>query len=69
MPSTAAAWLWRVFVRLDRGLDHTEVALVRELGNKARRLREKAAPERAPEMVDRVLAVVGGYYGQRDLLQ
>lgn len=77
MPPTLAQWIFVTFVRLDNGLDHTEMALVRDLGRKARKLRTKfiegkkeglEIPQVAEETVDMILAVVGVYYGQRDLL-
>lgn len=77
MPATLAEWIFMTFVRLDNGLDHTELSLVRDLGRKARKLRAKFAegkkegvsiPNIAEDTVDMILAVVGTYYGQRDLL-
>lgn len=77
MPSTLTEWIFITFVRLDNGLDHTEMSLVRDLGRKARKLRTKflegkneglSIPAVAEETVDMILAVVGVYYGQRDLL-
>lgn len=92
MPSSASEWLWQVFVRLDCGLVHTELAIVRDLGLKAKKLRLKHQEQKGSdqegeskvttedcldvrenpgpsETIDRVLAVVGSYYGQRDLLE
>ncbi|KAF5208585.1 putative pre-mRNA-splicing factor [Clavispora lusitaniae] len=92
MPASASEWLWQVFVRLDCGLVHTELAIVRDLGLKARKLRLKHQEQKGSdkegeskittedcsdvrenpgpsETIDRVLAVVGSYYGQRDLLE
>lgn len=77
MPSTLTEWIFATFVRLDSELDHTELALVRDLGRKAQKLRRKflegeqagaVVPQVARDAVDLVLAAVGGYYGQRDLL-
>lgn len=77
MPSTLLEWMFATFVRLDNGLEHTEMALVRELGKKARKLRTKfrngaqegaVIPQEAQDAVNMVLAVIGHYYGQRDLL-
>lgn len=77
MPVTLTEWIFVTFVRLDNGLDHTELSLVRDLGRKARKLRTKFLegkseglniPAVAEETVDMILAVVGVYYGQRDLL-
>lgn len=77
MPTTLAEWIFATFVRLDSGLDYTELSLVRDLGLKARKLRAKfiagkqdglSVPEVAQDTVDMILAVVGTYYGQRDLL-
>ncbi|SGZ47347.1 CIC11C00000003383 [Sungouiella intermedia] len=77
MPATLMEWIFVTFVRLDNGLDHTEMSLVRDLGRKARKLRTKflegkseglSIPAVAEETVDMILAVVGVYYGQRDLL-
>lgn len=92
MPASASEWLWQVFVRLDCGLVHTELAIVRDLGLKAKKLRLKHQEQKGSdqegeskittedcldvrenpgpsETIDRVLAVVGSYYGQRDLLE
>lgn len=77
MSPTLSEWIFITFVRLDNGLDHTELALVRDLGRKAKKLRTKflegkkegvEIPKVAEETVDMILAVVGSYYGQRDLL-
>lgn len=77
MPATLTQWLHAVFVRIDNALDHTEAAIIRDLGRKARLLRDKfragveegvVVPEQAVETVEYVVAVVGGYFGQRDLL-
>lgn len=77
IPATLTQWLHAVFVRIDNALDHTEAAILRDLGRKARLLRDKfraglkegvVVPELAVETVEYVVAVVGGYYGQRDLL-
>lgn len=77
MPQSLSEWIFATFVRLDEGLDHTEMALVRDLGKKARKLRNKfrsgvlagaEVPQLPQEVVNMVLAVVGQYYGQRDLL-
>lgn len=77
MSPTLGEWIFITFVRLDNGLDHTELALVRDLGRKAKKLRTKflegkkegvEIPKTAEETVDMILAVVGSYFGQRDLL-
>ncbi|KAM9920419.1 hypothetical protein OXX59_007233 [Metschnikowia pulcherrima] len=77
MPENLADWIFATFVRLDNGLDHQELAIVRALGIKAQKLREKlieAATQGteishvASSCVDMVLAVVSHYYRQRDLV-
>ncbi|KAM9911247.1 hypothetical protein OXX69_003697 [Metschnikowia pulcherrima] len=77
MPENLADWIFATFVRLDNGLDHQELAIVRALGIKAQKLREKlieAAAQGteishvASSCVDMVLAVVSHYYRQRDLV-
>ncbi|KAJ8143905.1 hypothetical protein OY671_002980 [Metschnikowia pulcherrima] len=77
MPENLTDWIFATFVRLDNGLDHQELAIVRALGIKAQKLREKlieAAAQGteishvASRCVDMVLAVVSHYYRQRDLV-
>ncbi|KAM9896489.1 hypothetical protein OXX79_007443 [Metschnikowia pulcherrima] len=77
MPENLADWIFATFVRLDNGLDHQELAIVRALGIKAQKLREKlieAATQGteishvASSCVDMVLVVVSHYYRQRDLV-
>ncbi|QBM89624.1 Survival motor neuron SMN interacting protein 1 SIP1 [Metschnikowia aff. pulcherrima] len=77
MPENLADWIFATFVRLDNGLDHQELAIVRALGIKAQKLREKLieAATQGTEIshvallcVDMVLAVVSHYYRQRDLV-
>lgn len=71
MPCTVQEWMFTTFVRLDNGLDHREMAIVRDLGRKAQKLRLKAVAANVPHnpAYDMVLAVVGEYYGQKDLLE
>lgn len=71
MPPCVEQWIWATFVRLDNGLDHCEIAIVRDLGRKASKLRLKAvaAQNSYPTVYDVILAVVGDYYGQKDLLK
>lgn len=71
MPPTLQEWIFATFARLDNGLDHREAAIVRDLGRKAHKLRLKAVAANVPchPTYDMVLAVVGEYYGQKDLLE
>ncbi|WPK23808.1 hypothetical protein PUMCH_001054 [Australozyma saopauloensis] len=71
MPSTLSEWIFATFVRLDNGLDHKELALVRDLGCKAQKLRLKCVAADMPynATYDTILAIVGEYYGQKDLLR
>lgn len=72
MPPTLGEWIFATFVRLDKALDALEVAFVRALGKKARKLRAdpKSAnlPQASQDTLTTVLALVGCYYGQGDLL-
>lgn len=71
MPPSVDQWIFCTFVRLDNGLDHRELAFVRDLGRKARKLRLKSMAANIPytHAYDMILAIVGEYYGQRDLLE
>lgn len=70
MPPTVGQWIFSTFVRLDNGLDHRELAIVRDLGRKALKLRQKAVAANVSynPIYDMILAVVGNYFGQKDLL-
>lgn len=77
MPKSLAEWIFATFVRLDSGLDHQELAIVRALGVKAQKLREKFlegvaagahVSDVAQQCVDMILAVISQYFGQRDLV-
>lgn len=73
MPATLTQWIFATFVRLDEGLDSTELAIVRDLALKAEKVRQKLEAledsSTARECIEMVLAVVSGYYGQRDLVE
>lgn len=73
MPEKLSKWIFATFVRLDKGLNFAEVSIVRDLGKKARKLLTKAHDDDALSSTVKytlamVLAVVGAYYGQKDLL-
>ena len=65
-------WIFRLFLRLDNLLDHTEQAIVRELGKKAIKVKDKVDEKSMTEIVkyttDMMITIVGDYYGQKDLL-
>lgn len=71
MPPTVGEWIFATFVRLDNGLDYRELAIVRDLGRKAHKLRLKLVAANVPynPTYDMILAIVGDYFGQRDLLE
>ncbi|GEQ72650.1 hypothetical protein JCM33374_g6337 [Metschnikowia sp. JCM 33374] len=77
MPETLTEWIFATFVRLDCGLDHQELAIVRALGVKAQKLREKFREAATQEVqvsqlvqscVDMIVTVVSEYFGQKDLI-
>lgn len=65
-------WIFRLFLRLDNLLDHTEQSIVREFGKKAIKVKDKVGLENMTEIVkyttDMIITIVGDYYGQKDLL-
>lgn len=64
-------WLFALFVRLDRPLDQTETAIVREVAKKALRIHERANGElntTTRYSIGYVVAINALYYGQQDLL-
>lgn len=71
MPPMVGEWIFFTFVRLDNGLDYRELAIVRDLGKKAHKLRLKlvAAKVSHNPIYDMILAIVGDYFGQKDLLE
>lgn len=73
MPEQLGLWIFTTFLRLDRDLDHREMAIVRDLGKKALKLREKLgdANDVAPaveHIIDMTLSIVAVHFRQRDLL-
>lgn len=73
MPEQLGLWIFTTFLRLDRDLDHRETAIVRDLGKKALKLREKlgTANDVAPaveHIIDMTLSIVAVHFRQRDLL-
>ncbi|OBA21252.1 hypothetical protein METBIDRAFT_40918 [Metschnikowia bicuspidata var. bicuspidata NRRL YB-4993] len=78
LPESLSDWIFATFVRLDCDMDYQEMAIVRALGVKALKLRQKlfqGATEgaqishTAQLCVDMVLAVISQYYGQKDLVR
>lgn len=70
-PETLSQWIFTVLLRLDKLLDSTETAIIRDFGKKARKLadkREKADRSVGQFTIDMVLVIVGEYYGQKDIL-
>lgn len=62
-------WIWTVFVRIDREMDANEVAVIRDLGKKARKLVEKVEADNPVKYtLEMVVAVVAYYYGQKDIV-
>lgn len=73
MPEELGKWIFVTFIRLDRELEHKEMAIVRDLAKKAIKIREKIdeLTDESPviqHIVDMILSIVAMHFGQRDLL-
>lgn len=73
MPDELGKWIFITFVRLDRDLEHKEMAIVRDLAKKATKVRAKldGLADVSPvtqHIVDMILSIVAMHFGQRDLL-
>ncbi|KAI5964509.1 hypothetical protein KGF57_001001 [Candida theae] len=75
MKETFGQWLWKVFLKLDNILEASECAILRDLAKTAIKLKSKldesttVANSIAGYTFDMIIAIVGLYYGQSDLLQ
>lgn len=73
MPDELGKWIFITFVRLDRDLEHREMAIVRDLAKKATKIRSKLdeLSDVSPvteHIIDMILSIVTMHFGQRDLL-
>ncbi|QRG39743.1 hypothetical protein FDK38_004197 [Candidozyma auris] len=73
MPEELGQWIFTTLLRLDHELDHKEMAIVRDLGKKALKIREKLAcaddaSKTSQHIVNMTIAIVGVHFRQRDLL-
>lgn len=74
MPLNLSMWIFATFVRLDNSLNYAESTIVRDLGKKAKKIFTNVRTDEnvlsaVKHTISMVLAVVGNYYGQRDLLE
>lgn len=70
--SNLSKWIYTVFLRIDNLLDPNECSVIRDLGKKAVKLAPRLTADNSTDVshytVDMIIAIVGNYYGQRDLL-
>ncbi|GMG40610.1 unnamed protein product [Ambrosiozyma monospora] len=63
-----ALWIFRIMESIDDVLDGSDLSVIRALGKKAKKQSGNNLDEINSTIMKRILFVIAGYYGQRDLI-